>query len=65
MFDIEWDLKNLLHFIALRDDTHAQWEIQQYGKAIKKICVELFPWTMEAYAKFQFKMEELTTWTLS
>lgn len=44
-----WDLKNLLHFIALRDDPHAQWEIQQYGKAIKQICVELFPWTMEAY----------------
>lgn len=44
-----WDLKNLLHFIALRDDSHAQWEIQQYGKAIKEICRELFPWTIEIY----------------
>ena len=44
-----WDLKNLLHFISLRDDSHAQAEIQEYGKAIKSILVELFPWTMEVY----------------
>lgn len=44
-----WDLKNLLHFITLRDDAHAQFEIQEYGKAIKEICKELFPWTMGAY----------------
>lgn len=48
-----WDLKNLLHFIALRDDSHAQYEIQQYGKAIKSICEELFPVTMEAYEEFK------------
>jgi thymidylate synthase (FAD) len=48
-----WDMKNLLHFISLRDDAHAQWEIQQYGKAIKEICRELFPWTMEAYENIQ------------
>ncbi len=44
-----WDLKNLLHFISLRDDSHAQAEIQEYGKAIKSICQEIVPWTMEAY----------------
>lgn len=44
-----WDLKNLLHFITLREDSHAQAEIQEYGKAIKAICKELFPWTIEAY----------------
>lgn len=44
-----WDLKNLLHFITLRDDSHAQYEIQEYGKAIKDICRELFPVTMEVY----------------
>lgn len=44
-----WDLKNLLHFVSLRDDSHAQLEIQQYGKAIKEILTDLFPWTMEAY----------------
>lgn len=44
-----WDLKNLLHFITLREDAHAQAEIQEYGRAIKHICTALFPWTMEAY----------------
>ena len=46
-----WDLKNLLHFITLRGDSHAQAEIQEYGRAIKIICCELFPWTMEAFNK--------------
>lgn len=53
-----WDLKNLLHFITLREDSHAQAEIQEYGKAIKSICQELFPWTMEAFDKYQFKIVE-------
>lgn len=53
-----WDLKNLLHFIGLRDDPHAQWEHQQYGKAIKEITKELFPWTLEAYEKFKFEVRE-------
>lgn len=53
-----WDMKNLLHFITLRDDSHAQAEIQEYGRAIKKICTELFPWTMEAYEKYKFQLIE-------
>ena len=51
-----WDLKNLLHFITLRDDSHAQAEIQEYGKAIKSICNELFPYTMESYEKYKWKL---------
>ena len=27
------DLHNLLHFLTLRVDTHAQWEIQEIGRA--------------------------------
>lgn len=53
-----WDLKNLLHFITLRDDSHAQAEIQEYGRAVKQITTELFPWTMEAYEKFKWKLVE-------
>ncbi len=53
-----WDLKNLLHFISLRDDSHAQAEIQEYGKAIKSILKELFPMTMEAYEKYKWTIEE-------
>lgn len=53
-----WDLKNLLHFITLRDDSHAQAEIQEYGKAIKSILVELFPATMDAYEKYKWEIVE-------
>jgi thymidylate synthase (FAD) len=53
-----WDLKNLMHFITLRDDGHAQTEIQDYGKAIKSICKELFPWTMAAFEKYKWKLVE-------
>lgn len=53
-----WDLKNLLHFITLRDDSHAQAEIQEYGKAVKSILNELFPWSMEAYGKYKWVLNE-------
>lgn len=53
-----WDMKNLLHFITLRDDSHAQSEIQAYGKAIKSICAKLFPWTMETYNKYKWVVFE-------
>lgn len=53
-----WDLKNLLHFITLREDSHAQAEIQEYGKAMKSICKELFPATIAAYEKHKFEIVE-------
>jgi thymidylate synthase (FAD) len=55
-----WDLKNLLHFFSLRDDPHAQWEHQEFSRAMKAIATELFPWTMEAYAKYKFEVKEVT-----
>lgn len=54
-----WDLKNLLHFITLREDSHAQAEIQEYSKAIKEILLQLFPWTMEAYEKYKWEVKEV------
>jgi thymidylate synthase (FAD) len=53
-----WDMKNLLHFISLREDAHAQAEIQEYGRALRQICTELFPMTMAAYDKYKFKLVE-------
>jgi thymidylate synthase (FAD) len=53
-----WDLKNLLHFITLRDDGHAQLEIQEYGKALRSICADKFPIVMEAYDKYKWKLVE-------
>lgn len=37
------DLSNLLHFLSLRDDEHAQWEIRQYAKAIKALIKSKVP----------------------
>jgi len=54
-----WDMKNLLHFITLREDAHAQAEIQEYGKTIKEIARHFFPWTIEAHDKFKWKLEDL------
>ena len=44
-----WDLKNLIHFIALRDGAHAQLEIQVYGKAMKSLISQVVPWVVELY----------------
>jgi thymidylate synthase (FAD) len=41
------NLRSLLHFIKLRDHANAQWEIQQYAKAIKEIAKEIFPETFK------------------
>ncbi len=43
------DLGNLLKFLMLRDDPHAQWEIQVYARAIKELVQPHVPWTMEIY----------------
>lgn len=58
--EIYWniDLNNLLKFFRLRDDSHAQFEIQEYAKVMKEISRELFPWTLEAYDKFKWKAVE-------
>jgi thymidylate synthase (FAD) len=53
-----WDLKNLLHFITLREDSHAQSEIQEYARAIKEILYNFFPWTLEAFDKYKWNLIE-------
>jgi thymidylate synthase (FAD) len=53
-----WDLRNLLHFIELREDSHAQEEIQEYAKAMKTITKSLFPMTLEAFDKYKFVCTE-------
>lgn len=41
------NLRSLINFIDLRDDAHAQWEIQQYGKALKSLARLVVPVVME------------------
>lgn len=35
----------IMNFIELRDESTAQWEIQQYAKAMKELMLELYPET--------------------
>ncbi len=49
------DLHNLLHFLALRREHHAQHEIRVYADAIYENFVKPFlPWTAEAAEKYLF-----------
>jgi thymidylate synthase (FAD) len=43
------NLNNLIKFISLRDDEHAQWEIQKVARACKEIATELWPVAMQTY----------------
>jgi thymidylate synthase (FAD) len=43
------DLHNLLHFLELRLDKHAQWEIQQYAEAIVEMLENIVPETMKLF----------------
>ncbi|MCA8992253.1 MAG: FAD-dependent thymidylate synthase [Planctomycetaceae bacterium] len=55
------DLHNLLHFLALRMDAHAQWEIRQYATTIGEQIVEkLFPTVWEAFNDYRRKAAFLT-----
>ncbi|WHM52932.1 thymidylate synthase [Sulfitobacter phage vB_SupP_AX] len=49
--EIVWkmDLNNMLKFLWLRDDGHAQPEIQAFAKAIAQFVEEQFPLTYAAY----------------
>jgi len=45
------DLRNLLHFLSLRDHGHAQHEIQVYAKAIRQLIAPVVPATMAIVAE--------------
>lgn len=50
------DLHNLLHFLALRMDEHAQLEIRQYATVIgERIVAALFPLVWEAFVDYRLK----------
>jgi len=43
------DLHNLLHFLQLRMDEHAQWEIRQYANAMAEITRAVAPLAFKAF----------------
>jgi thymidylate synthase (FAD) len=55
------DLHNLLHFLALRMDSHAQLEIRQYATVIgEQIVRPLFPLVWEAFVDYRLEAMYLT-----
>ena len=55
------DLHNLLHFLALRMDFHAQLEIREYATAIgEQIVKPLFPVVWEAFLDYRMQAMSLT-----
>ena len=46
------DLHNLLHFLTLRVDSHAQWEIQQYGRVMAGMLKRVAPLSYEAWIDY-------------
>lgn len=51
------DLHNLLHFLSLRLDTHAQKEIREYAEAIAQIVAAWVPWVWEAFNDYNFRRQ--------
>ncbi|MBX3442746.1 MAG: FAD-dependent thymidylate synthase [Planctomyces sp.] len=55
------DLHNLLHFLALRMDAHAQWEIREYATTIgRQIVQPLFPCVWEAFEDYRMGASSLS-----
>jgi len=55
----EWywkiDLHNLFHFLRLRCDSHAQWEIQQFGNVIAGMVKKLAPASFDAWVDYRLE----------
>ena len=46
---VTFDLRNLLHFIKLRKDPHAQPEIQEVAFKMLELIRPIVPWTIQAF----------------
>lgn len=60
----EWywkiDLHNLFHFLRLRMDSHAQYEIRVYAEAMAQIVREIVPFAYEAFEDYVLHAVRLT-----
>lgn len=52
------DIHNLIHFLNLRQDPHAQLEMREIANAMNDIFVDLFPWCAEARSKNKWVLQE-------
>ena len=54
------NLKNFLHMAWLRMDPHAQWEIQEFAKAMYGLVKPLYPFICEAYEDYKLNAVRLS-----
>jgi thymidylate synthase (FAD) len=54
------DLHNLLHFLSLRVDPRAQWEIRQFARVIAGMVKRVAPLSYEAWVDYDLESRPLT-----
>ena len=54
------DLHNLLHFLSLRVDPRAQWEIQQFAKVVAAMVKRVAPLSYEAWVDYDLESRPIT-----
>lgn len=59
------NLHNLLHFLSLRSDSHAQYEIRAYADTILKVLALWVPMTFEAFREYRLNAATLSATQLS
>jgi thymidylate synthase (FAD) len=54
------DLHNLLHFLTVRADAHAQWEIYAYARVVAGMVKRVAPLSFEAWVDFELEGAHLS-----
>ena len=54
------DLHTLFHFLSLRADPHAQWEIQEFAKVMAGMMKRVAPLSYEAWLDYEFCGEHMS-----
>ncbi|MFA7248767.1 MAG: FAD-dependent thymidylate synthase [Dehalococcoidia bacterium] len=59
------DLHNLMHFLRLRIDPHAQWEIRAYAERINEVLERWVPMTHSAFLNYRLGGAQLSEQALA
>ncbi|GMG83408.1 FAD-dependent thymidylate synthase [Paralimibaculum aggregatum] len=54
------NLHNLMHFLRLRGDAHAQWEIRAYAEAIGEVVRDWVPLTWAAFEDYRLNAAQIS-----
>lgn len=54
------DLRNIFHFLRLRMDSHAQWEIRQYANAMYELIKPIVPVACEAFEDYVLQAKKFS-----